>query len=61
MKIIVWLSRDLRLRDNTALFNACGDAEKIYPLYIYSPEEETPWQPGAASKWWLHYSLEAFS
>jgi deoxyribodipyrimidine photo-lyase len=27
-------------------------------LYVHSPAEEGDWQPGAASNWWLHRSLE---
>ena len=26
-------------------------------MFIWSPDEESPWQPGGASKWWLHQSL----
>ncbi len=29
------------------------------PVFIWAPEEEAPWPPGAASRWWLHQSLEA--
>ena len=54
---IVWFRRDLRLRDNPALVYALKNADKIIPLYIWSPEEESPWQIGGASKWWLHHSL----
>ena len=28
-------------------------------MYIWAPEEEAPWPPGAASRWWLHHSLLA--
>ena len=27
------------------------------PLFIWAPEEESPWKPGAASRWWLHHAL----
>jgi deoxyribodipyrimidine photo-lyase len=30
----------------------------VVPVYIWSPEEEGDWAPGAASRWWLHHSLE---
>ena len=30
-------------------------------LYIHAPAEEEPWQPGAASCWWLHHSLAALA
>lgn len=29
----------------------------VVPVYIWAPEEEGAWPPGAASKWWLHRSL----
>lgn len=29
------------------------------PVFVYSPEEEQSWAPGAASRWWLHHSLLA--
>ena len=54
---IVWFRRDLRLTDNPALAAACESAERIVALYIHAPEEEGDWQPGAASRWWLHHSL----
>lgn len=33
----------------------------IVPVFIWAPDEESPWAPGAASRWWLHYSLEALN
>ena len=30
----------------------------VIPVYIWAPEEERDWPPGAASRWWLHYSLD---
>ena len=54
---ILWLRRDLRLDDNPALAAAMSRAERVLPLYIHAPQEESPWGPGAASRWWLHGSL----
>lgn len=54
---ILWFRRDLRIHDNAALDWACENSAKVIPVYIHSPEEEHPWSPGAASRWWLHYSL----
>jgi deoxyribodipyrimidine photo-lyase len=31
----------------------------VVPVFVWSPDEETPWQPGGASRWWLHQSLAA--
>ncbi|MBK5941508.1 cryptochrome/photolyase family protein [Halochromatium roseum] len=56
---ILWLRRDLRLGDNPALKAAVAQSERLIPVYIHAPEEEAPWHPGAASRWWLHQSLSA--
>jgi deoxyribodipyrimidine photo-lyase len=57
-KVIVWFRRDLRLSENPALHHACKDGREVIPVFIWSPEEERPWESGAASKWWLHHSLK---
>ncbi|AXQ28017.1 deoxyribodipyrimidine photo-lyase [Solimonas sp. K1W22B-7] len=54
---ILWFRRDLRLADNPALQLALREAEEIVPVYIWAPDEEAPWAPGGASRWWLHHSL----
>ncbi len=56
---IVWFRRDLRLADNPALAAAIRAGHRIVPLYVHAPDEEAPWQAGAASRWWLHHSLSA--
>jgi deoxyribodipyrimidine photo-lyase len=56
---LVWLRRDLRLADNPALTNALARCERVVPVYIHAPEEEAPWQPGGAARWWQHHSLTA--
>ncbi len=56
---IVWFRLDLRLADNPALHAAVRREAVVIPLFIHCPEEEAPWQPGAASCWWLHQSLKA--
>lgn len=55
---IVWFRQDLRTEDNPALVAAAQKGGPIVPIYIWAPEEEQEWAPGAASRWWLHYSLE---
>jgi deoxyribodipyrimidine photo-lyase len=54
---IVWFRHDLRLDDNPALAAAAARGA-VVPAFIWAPEEESPWEPGAASRWWLHHSLE---
>ncbi len=56
---IHWFRLDLRLADNPALLAALKSGGPVVPVFIWSPEEEAPWQPGGASKWWLHQSLAA--
>jgi deoxyribodipyrimidine photo-lyase len=56
---LVWFRRDLRLTDNSALNAALAAADHIIPVYIHDPVAEGDWQPGAASRWWLHRSLAA--
>jgi deoxyribodipyrimidine photo-lyase len=58
---IVWFRRDLRLQDNPALDAAVRSHDRVVCIYIFAPDEEKPWQPGAASRWWLHHSLIALS
>ena len=56
---IFWFRRDLRLTDNPGLRAALEAAETVLPVYLWSPEDEGEWAPGAASRWWLHHSLAA--
>jgi deoxyribodipyrimidine photo-lyase len=58
---VVWFRRDLRLSDNPALHHALASCERVIPVYIHAPDEEHPWQPGAASRWWLHHTLTALA
>ena len=55
---IIWFRRDLRVADNPALAAACARADRVVPVYVHAPEEDGDWAPGAASRWWLHHSLE---
>ena len=56
---LIWLRRDLRLSDNPAIQAALNAGYAPILVYIHAPEEEKPWEPGAASLSWLHYSLES--
>jgi deoxyribodipyrimidine photo-lyase len=54
---MVWFALDLRLADNPALERATSRKCVVLPVFIWAPDEESPWSPGAASRWWLHQSL----
>jgi deoxyribodipyrimidine photo-lyase len=56
---LVWFQLDLRLADNPALHAAVRRGGPVVPVFIYAPDEEAPWPPGAASRWWLHQSLRS--
>lgn len=56
---LVWFRRDLRVHDNPALRAALAAGGAVLAVYLHAPEEEGGWAPGAASRWWLHRSLEA--
>lgn len=58
---LVWFRLDLRLSDNPALHAAADRGHKVLPLFIWAPEEEEDWPPGAASRWWIHHSLQSLS
>ena len=54
---LLWFRLDLRVTDNPALLAALGQGGSVIPVFIWSPEEDGRWPPGAASRWWLHQSL----
>jgi len=56
---LLWFRNDLRLTDNPALVWAVEQGGAVIPVFIWSPDDEAPWPPGAASRWWLHQSLLA--
>ncbi len=58
---LVWLRLDLRLADNPALAAAVQRGGPVIPVFVWTPDEEGEWPPGAASRWWLHHSLAALA
>ena len=59
--VIVWFRQDLRLRDNPALRAAHETGAPIIPVYILDDANSGEWKMGAASRWWLHQSLDALN
>ena len=41
MKGLFIFRRDLRLSDNTALLKACKECDKVYTIFIFTPEQVT--------------------
>ncbi len=52
---ILWLRQDLRLADNPAL--QAATKQPFFAVYIW--DDQDPWAPGGASRWWLHKSLNS--
>lgn len=50
---LYWFTLDLRLEDLPGL--AALHTHEVVPVFIL--DEEDPWTPGGASRWWLHHSL----
>ena len=58
---LVWFRLDLRLEDHAALCAAAACGGGVVALFVLPPEGDQAWLGGAASRWWLHYSLAALS
>jgi len=54
---LFWFRQDLRLADHPALQAAIARGEPVIPIFLWCPDEEGEWAPGAAARWWLHQSL----
>jgi len=59
--VVVWLRRDLRLSDNPALHWAGSQQRPVLCVYIHDTTDDSAWQPGGATRWWLHHSLQSFA
>ncbi len=56
---IVWFRDDLRMSDHPALHAAVTEGRPIVPVYVLDDCSPGPRRMGAATRWWLHHSLEA--
>lgn len=59
--VIVWFRQDLRLSDNPALHQAAASDCPVIPVFVLDDDTPGQWKWGAASRWWLHQSLEALA
>ena len=57
--VILWFRRDLRLADQPALAAAVASGGPVIPIYILDDDTPKHRKMGAASRWWLHHSLNA--
>jgi deoxyribodipyrimidine photo-lyase len=57
--VLLWFRRDLRLADNPALVAAVESGAPIVPVFVWSPDDDGRWPPGAASRAYLGRSLAA--
>lgn len=62
MKVVLhWFRRDLRLSDNTALWNARAEAERVAPVFCWDDAYLARPDVGAARVWFLSESLNELS
>lgn len=54
--VLLWLRRDLRLHDQSALLAAAAEGP-VVPVYVLDDETAKHRAMGGASRWWLHHSL----
>ena len=59
--VIMWFRQDLRITDNPALTEAIETGSPLLPIYILDDENAGDYSPGAASRWWLHNSLQSLN
>ena len=57
----MWFRQDLRLSDNPALAAACRENDAVVCVFIDDPTDQTISRVGAASRVWLHHSLQAIN
>src|SRR6218665_465205 len=55
---LIWYRRDLRVSDHAPLIAALERGYTPVPVFVWAPEEESPWAPGGASRRWLHEALK---
>ncbi len=59
--VIVWFRSDLRIGDNLALSTAAQSGRPVVALFVLDDGNQSALPPGAASRWWLHHSLDTLS
>ena len=57
--VLLWFRRDLRLTDNPARAWAARTGRPIIPVFLLDDDQPGNRPLGAASRWWLHGSLDA--
>ena len=55
--VFLWLRRDLRLADQSALAAAVESGAPVIPVFILDDDTPKHRKMGGASRWWLHHSL----
>ncbi len=56
--VILWFRKNLRLADNIPLDTAARLSVPVIPVFILDEAAEGDWPLGAATRSWLHHSLE---
>jgi deoxyribodipyrimidine photo-lyase len=59
--VLLWFRQDLRLADNPALQAALATGRPVVACFVLDRALGGRWAIGAASRWWLHFSLSALA
>jgi deoxyribodipyrimidine photo-lyase len=59
--LLVWLRRELRLADNPVLDAAVASGRPLVIVFVLDDTSPGLFRQGAASRWWLHHSLESLA
>jgi deoxyribodipyrimidine photo-lyase len=59
--VIYWFRQDLRLKDLPGLVAAAATGRPLIACYVHDMQTPGTWAAGAASRWWLHHSLQALA
>jgi len=59
--VVYCFRNDLRLSDNPGLLAAIDTGRPVVTCFILDQQTAGDWAMGAASRWWLHHSLQALS
>lgn len=57
--VIYWYRHDLRVDDLPGLRAAIRTGQPVLPVFVLDEAAAGDWQPGGASRWWLHHALVA--
>lgn len=59
--LLLWFRQDLRIRDNAAFAAILESGRPVLPVFVWDPDAEKGWEPGAAARVFLRHALDALA